>query len=95
MNVNLVNVMTQDRVRLDGIWWKPAAENESQHGVDVVLLMHGVGGNFNGAGMFEERGNSGEGMAGEQPRPRPPMRVEPMRCQGHAHWLLLAHSHLG
>jgi dipeptidyl aminopeptidase/acylaminoacyl peptidase len=54
MQVDLVNVTTQDGVRLDGIWRKPEIENESKLGVDVVLLMHGVGGNFYGAGMFED-----------------------------------------
>ena len=54
MLVDLVKVETRDGIRLDGIWRKPQQESASQLGVDVVLLMHGVGGNFYGAGMFEE-----------------------------------------
>ena len=54
MLVDLVKVETRDGIRLDGIWRKPEQKNASQLGVDVVLLMHGVGGNFYGAGMFEE-----------------------------------------
>lgn len=54
MLVDLVKVETRDGIRLDGIWRKPEQENASQFGVDVVLLMHGVGGNFYDAGMFEE-----------------------------------------
>ena len=54
MLVALVKVETRDGIRLDGIWRKPEQQNASQLGVDMVLLMHGVGGNFYGAGMFEE-----------------------------------------
>ena len=54
MQVELVNVTTSDGVRLDGTWRKPSPENASKLGVDLVILHHGVGGNFYGAGMFEE-----------------------------------------
>ena len=54
MSVNLVNVKTRDGLRLDGIWRKPETGQSSLLGVDVVVLHHGVGGNFYGAGMFEE-----------------------------------------
>ena len=54
MSVDLVNVKTRDGLRLGGIWRKPDSGTSSQLGVDVVVLQHGVGGNFYGAGMFEE-----------------------------------------
>ncbi|PKB82377.1 MAG: hypothetical protein BZY88_04715 [SAR202 cluster bacterium Io17-Chloro-G9] len=53
MNVELVNVTTRDGLRLDGLWRKPDAGISSRLGVDLVVLHHGVGGNFYGAGMFE------------------------------------------
>lgn len=58
MLVDLVTVETRDGIRLDGIWRKPDQETSSQFGVNVVLLMHGVGGNFYDAGMFEEYSNA-------------------------------------
>lgn len=54
MMVDLVNVRTRDGLRLDGIWRKPIQEQGSQLGVDVVILHHGVGGNFYQPGMFDE-----------------------------------------
>ena len=54
MSVDLINVKTRDGLRLDGIWRNPDSGTSSQLGVDVVVLQHGVGGNFYGAGMFEE-----------------------------------------
>lgn len=54
MSVDLVNVSTRDGLRLDGIWRKPDSGIPSRLGVDVVVLHHGVGGNFYSAGMFEE-----------------------------------------
>ncbi len=54
MIVDLVNVRTRDGVRLDGIWRQPSQEKNSQLGVDVVILHHGVAGNFYHPGMFEE-----------------------------------------
>ena len=54
MSVDLVNVKTRDGLRLDGIWRKPDSGITSRLGVDLVVLQHGVGGNFYGAGMFEE-----------------------------------------
>ena len=53
MLVDLVSVQTQDGVRLDGTFRKPAQEPASQLGVDVVILHHGVGGNFYHPGMFD------------------------------------------
>jgi hypothetical protein len=49
MMVDLVNVTTPDGMRLDGTWRMPAVQRASQLGVDVVILHHGVGGNFCGA----------------------------------------------
>ena len=54
MIVDLVNVETRDGIRLDGIWRKPSPENASQLGIDMVILHHGIGGNFYGPGMFDE-----------------------------------------
>jgi pimeloyl-ACP methyl ester carboxylesterase len=54
MMVDLVHVTTRDGIRLDGTWSKPSPERASQLGVDVVILHHGVGGNFYGPGMFEQ-----------------------------------------
>ncbi len=54
MNVDLVYVRTEDGLRLDGIWRKPSADAPSQLGADVIILHHGVGGNFYGLGLFEE-----------------------------------------
>ena len=58
MIVDLVNVQTSDGLRLDGIWRKPLQPNASKLGVDLVILHHGLGGNFYGPGMFEEYSNS-------------------------------------
>ena len=53
MMVDLVNVTTRDGIRLDGTWRKPSVQRASRLGVDVVILHHGVGGNFYSPGMFE------------------------------------------
>ena len=53
MGLDLVSVSTRDGLRLDGIWRKPDPGISSRLGVDVVVLHHGVGGNFYSAGMFE------------------------------------------
>ena len=53
MSVELVNVRTKDGVRLDGSWLKPASPGKSQFPVDVMILHHGVAGNFYGASPFE------------------------------------------
>ena len=45
MKVDLVDVKTRDGVRLDGILREPVS-TPSRLGVDVVILHHGVGGNF-------------------------------------------------
>ena len=52
MIVDLVHVTTRDGVRLDGTWRQSG--QAAQLGVDVVLLHHGVGGNFYSPGMFEQ-----------------------------------------
>ena len=54
MMVDLVHITTRDGVRLDGTWRKPPVERASQLGVDVVILHHGVAGNFYSPGMFEQ-----------------------------------------
>lgn len=54
MMVDLVNVTTRDGIRLDGTWRKPSVQHASQLGVDVVILHHGVGGNFYSPDMFEQ-----------------------------------------
>jgi sugar phosphate isomerase/epimerase len=54
MMVDLVHVQTRNGIRLDGTWRKPALEQASQLGVDVVILHHGVGGDFYSPGMFEQ-----------------------------------------
>jgi pimeloyl-ACP methyl ester carboxylesterase len=54
MIVDLVHVKTCDGVRLDGTWRKPHPEQASQLGVDVVILHHGVAGNFYNPGMFDQ-----------------------------------------
>jgi hypothetical protein len=46
MMVDVANVTTRDGIRLDGTWRMPSGQRASQRGVDVVLLHHGVGGNF-------------------------------------------------
>ena len=53
MKVDLVDVKTRDGVRLDGILREPAS-TPSRLGVDIVILHHGVGGNFYDPGMFAE-----------------------------------------
>lgn len=54
MLVDLVHVETSDGVRLDGIFQKASEPSISQLGVDVIILHHGVYGNFYSAGMFDE-----------------------------------------
>ncbi len=51
-SVELVRVVTRDGVGLAGMLRKPKEEGASRLGVDLVLLMHGTGGNFYGPGMF-------------------------------------------
>jgi pimeloyl-ACP methyl ester carboxylesterase len=46
MNVDLVNVETSDGVVLSGAWRRPATGQAATLGVDVVIMHHGVGGNF-------------------------------------------------
>jgi hypothetical protein len=54
MIVDLVSIQTQDGVRLGGSWRKPIQGQASQLGVDVVILHHGVAGNFYHPGMFDD-----------------------------------------
>jgi pimeloyl-ACP methyl ester carboxylesterase len=54
MIVDLVNVKTRDGVRLDGIFREPSQKKASRLAVDVVILHHGVGGNFYNPGMFDQ-----------------------------------------
>jgi len=65
LNVDLVKVQTRDGLRLDGIWRRPDLDVSSQLGVDIVILHHGVAGNFYAPGMFEEYSDAllGEGCA--------------------------------
>ena len=46
VSADLVRVATRDGVGLTGMSRKPKEEGASRLGVDVVLLMHGTGGNF-------------------------------------------------
>ena len=54
MNVDLVKVQTKDGLRLDGFLRSPAGSSASQLSVDILIMLHGVGGNFYGPGLFEE-----------------------------------------
>jgi pimeloyl-ACP methyl ester carboxylesterase len=54
MIVDLVNVNTRDGIRLDGTFRQPSQPHASRLGVDVVVLHHGVGGNFYNPGMFDQ-----------------------------------------
>jgi alpha-beta hydrolase superfamily lysophospholipase len=54
MIVDLVHVKTRDGIRLDGTWRRPHPEQASQLRVDVVILHHGVAGNFYSPGMFDQ-----------------------------------------
>jgi pimeloyl-ACP methyl ester carboxylesterase len=54
MIADLVHVKTRDGVRLDGTFRAPTQPHASQLGVDVMILHHGVGGNFYNPGMFDQ-----------------------------------------
>lgn len=56
MSLELVQTTTSDGVRLDGAYQKPDYSLRSELGVDVMILHHGVGGNFYGSGPFEDFG---------------------------------------
>ena len=58
MNVELVNVETRDGVRLDGILRVPSGSGSSRIGADLVILHHGVTGNFYHPGMFDQYGDA-------------------------------------
>ena len=92
MNVELVNVTTRDGLRLDGLWRKPEAGISSRLGVDVVVLHHGVGGNFYGAGMFEgfsEGGMHWGPVAQTQPKGGEPGPTEAQltAARSHGRWV--------
>jgi pimeloyl-ACP methyl ester carboxylesterase len=53
MNVDLVHVVTQDGVRLDGVVHRAAKAPEAWLPVDAVVCFHGVGGNFYSPYVFE------------------------------------------
>jgi pimeloyl-ACP methyl ester carboxylesterase len=55
MHVELVNVQTEDGVRLDGSFRAPSqAESAPRFGLDLVICHHGVGGKFYGASFFDD-----------------------------------------
>jgi dienelactone hydrolase len=54
MSVELVSVRTTDGVRLDGSWQRPSSPGRSEFPVDVMLLHHGVAGNFYGPSPFDD-----------------------------------------
>ena len=53
MSGEIVQVRASDGVRLDGMWRTPEGVGAGSLPVDVMLLHHGVGGNFYGASPFE------------------------------------------
>ena len=53
MSTELVNVRARDGVRLDGMWRTPEPSAGNGLPVDVMVLHHGVGGNFYGSSPFE------------------------------------------
>ena len=54
MWVNLVDVTTKDGVRLEGILRTPEAGAKSSINADVVILHHGLAGNFYTPGLLED-----------------------------------------
>lgn len=54
MIADLVHVKTRDGIRLDGTFRTPSGPHASGLGVDMVILHHGVGGNFYNPGMFDQ-----------------------------------------
>ncbi len=54
MKVDLVHVQTEDGIRLDGTLRAPTQSSSGSLNVDILILLHGVGGNFYGPGLFEE-----------------------------------------
>jgi pimeloyl-ACP methyl ester carboxylesterase len=58
MNVELVRTHAADGVRLDGALREPAAAGASRLPVDVVIMHHGVGGNFYNEHFFEPVGQA-------------------------------------
>ena len=53
MSGEIVSVRARDGVRLDGMWRTPEPSAGNGLPVDVMLLHHGVGGNFYGSSPFE------------------------------------------
>lgn len=67
MNVELVQIVTADGVRLDGAWQTPKLDIEARGGgIDAFLCLHGTGSNFYGAtvlaGMARSLSNAGYGV---------------------------------
>lgn len=58
MSIELVQVRTDDGVRLDGVLTLPANSPTPALGVDAMILHHGVGGNFYGQSFFEKMTNA-------------------------------------
>ncbi|HVU86900.1 MAG TPA: hypothetical protein VHD36_06240 [Pirellulales bacterium] len=52
MLVDLINVTTEDGLRLDGALRAPAAEARPSLGADAVLCLHGTGSNFYASNMM-------------------------------------------
>jgi dipeptidyl aminopeptidase/acylaminoacyl peptidase len=57
MHVELVRVTTTDRLRLSGYLRTPAASVQHSLPVDLVLCLHGVGGNFYNPSFFDKMGD--------------------------------------
>ena len=53
MQVELVRVTTTDGVRLEGVRRQPYTDDASTLPIDVVILHHGVGGNFYNPGFID------------------------------------------
>jgi pimeloyl-ACP methyl ester carboxylesterase len=53
MIVDLVQITTRDRVRLDGMFQAPSGPTRSTLAVDGFCLIHGTGGNFYSSTLFD------------------------------------------
>jgi len=51
--LDLVHVLTEDGVRLDGSWYRPAKPKSPVQEVDAVILVHGNGDNFYRSSIFD------------------------------------------
>jgi pimeloyl-ACP methyl ester carboxylesterase len=56
MQVELVSTTTSDDVRLDGYLRVPSETPDPSQSLDVVVCLHGVGGNFYGPSFFDRIG---------------------------------------